>query len=221
MHTQLSQRYWRLCFQDQGSLKVQIKTGGLGCHWFSLPLAEGIPFCNNPDVKDEEVNAIIYSSYLLWPARIATRLSPHIANQYTLPSQEFPYQKFSDYYTKFNDSLYYIWSSHESFFVSSAAHMLQFIFLSSWPSHIVWWPHGWLHWQFDNPVTCGVHEGTTTSILFGKLCKGAVPSSHYSICCHWKIWIITESEFYSMVQEVSFCCEGWAWRVLQAATRRL
>ena len=83
--------------------------------------------------------------------------------------------KLSDYYTKFDDSLYYIWSSCESFFVSSTACMLQFIFLSSWSSHIIWWPHVWLRWQFDNAATHGACKGTTTLILLGQLCEGPVP----------------------------------------------
>ena len=41
------------------------------------------------------------------------------------------HRKLSNYYTKFDDSPCYIWSSHESFFVSPTACILQFIFLSS------------------------------------------------------------------------------------------
>ena len=78
--------------QDQGSLKVWVNTKGLEYHWVSLLLAQGIPLSNDTDVNNKEVNALIYSGYLLWTTRIATRHSLHIAKQCTLPSQEFPCQ---------------------------------------------------------------------------------------------------------------------------------
>ena len=71
---------------------------------------------------------------------------PHNAPSYLKNSLIKSHWKLSDYYTKFDDSPYYIWSSCEFLFCWFYCYaVIDFVF-SSRPSHLIWWAYVWLHW---------------------------------------------------------------------------
>jgi len=101
----------------------------LVCHWLKA-------FCSATTQMSTTKRSMLSSTQAIFRGlqeslQDSLRTLPNNAPSRLKNSLIKSHRKLSDYYTKFDDSPYYIWSSRESFFVSSTAHMLQLIFLSS------------------------------------------------------------------------------------------